>query len=195
MTSTEGRELGRTCLEWGCPGWVPIPHSAHVAFLWHGGVPHPRRGLWGTGNHLTAPVTGISLKQPLHSGLGRARLALEEGGAACHTVLHGLHGVLVGCRTRERDMKAAQALGRLQAASGQVPRGTHRDPVLEKGRALPSGTRTFLGWVTRDNPSPKSQAPFPPRSCESPSCRGPWEQLRGTVRSTRGQARRTHRWS
>lgn len=46
--------------------------------------------------NLSAPVTRISLEQPLNSGLGRAGLALQEGCAAGHTILHRLHGILVG---------------------------------------------------------------------------------------------------
>lgn len=45
--------------------------------------------------NLTAPVTGVSLEQPLNGGLGRARLALEESRAASHSVLHRLYGILV----------------------------------------------------------------------------------------------------
>lgn len=58
--------------------------------------------LRGTGNHLPAPVTGISLEQPLNGGLGRAGLALQEGGAARHTILHRFHGILVGWGMRGR---------------------------------------------------------------------------------------------
>lgn len=52
--------------------------------------------------HLSAPVTEVSLEQPLDSGLRRARLALEESGTAGNTILNGLYRVLVGCRARGR---------------------------------------------------------------------------------------------
>lgn len=51
---------------------------------------------------LSAPVAGISLEEPLNCGLGRAGLALQEGGTAHHTILHRLHGILVGIGVEPR---------------------------------------------------------------------------------------------
>ena len=48
--------------------------------------------------YLFPTVAVVLLQQPLDAGLGRAGLALQEGGAALHPVLHGLHCVLVSCR-------------------------------------------------------------------------------------------------
>lgn len=132
---------------------VPIPHFTHVEFLLYEGHPHPRQGLWGTGSHLAAPVTGISLEQPLHGSLGRAGLALKEGCAPGHTILHRLHGVLIGCTARGRHMRAAPPLGRPQAGKGH----TQPHTPTHTGRAVPAGTHSWSGWPGTSllqNPSP-----------------------------------------
>lgn len=52
----------------------------------------------GASAHLFPAVAVVSLQMPLDEGVRRARLALQEGAASLHAVLHHLQGVLIGCR-------------------------------------------------------------------------------------------------
>lgn len=124
-------------------------------------MPHPRQGPWGTGSHLAAPVTGISLEQPLHGSLGRAGLALKEGCAPCHTVLHRLHGVLIGCRARGCHVRAAPPLGRPWAGRGHTQ--PHTPPHTQAGLCPQASTP---GGGGQGHPFSKT-----------PHLHGPWEGL------------------
>ena len=142
------------------PLLVPIPRFTHVEFLLYEGCYHPRQGLWGTGSHLAAPVTGISLEQPLHGSLGRAGLALEEGCAPGHAVLHRLHGVLIGCGATGCHVEQHRLWADGGLAGGtcsHTPPQTHR-----QGCAL---RPPLLEGVARDISSP------------TPHLHGPWEDL------------------
>lgn len=53
--------------------------------------------------HLLPAVTIVPLQMPLDEGVRRARLALQEGAAPLHAVLHHLQGVFIGCRDEQAD--------------------------------------------------------------------------------------------
>lgn len=53
--------------------------------------------------HLFPAVAVVPLQMPLDDGVRRAGLALQEGAAPLHAILHHLQGVFIGCRDEQAD--------------------------------------------------------------------------------------------